>query len=455
MIRISHSLNTETLSMNHPAFPELRSSASAAAPASPQEAFVAAAALPLVIYGYPLIETLRTCRLQTSVDVATRYGRAPMNTLSASDRPWTHEDRDIVTPANDLLYFCGWLNLADGPATLRIPPLPDADRYYVIELLDAHTNNFANLGPRNVPLSGADVRVFGPGQAASGEHAVSAPTSLVWVLGRVLVSGADDLPRAHAFEQGFQVVDSAGPARPASVAQWQNTGDEGVDFFQNLFRAMRDFPPAPQEQGLFTLLRKVGLLLEDDVDMAALRPSIVNGLRGAYAQGMALIEAHTRSQGRKAWGYSLRLGIYGDDWLLRACTAMKGLGALRADEAVYAMADFDADGERLSGQHRYALSFPPGMLPPADAFWSVSLYGEDRFFTANEIGRYAIGDRTPGLRTEADGTLTIVVGHARPEHEANWLPAPAGTFYLILRLYHPTAHFIAGQYTIPAVRRIG
>ena len=99
--------------------------ARAATHASPQQALVAGAALPLVIYGYALIETLRTCRLQTSVCAATGYGRAPMNTLSASERQWTHEDRDIVTPANDLLYFCGWVNLADGPVTLRIPPLPE------------------------------------------------------------------------------------------------------------------------------------------------------------------------------------------------------------------------------------------------------------------------------------------------------------------------------------------
>jgi len=437
--------------MNHPASTML----STPVHASPQEALVAAAALPLVIYGYPLVETLRTCRLQTSVDAPTRYGRAPMNMLSASARQWTHEDRDIVTPANDLLYFCGWLNLADGPVTLRVPALPDAERYYVVELLDAHTNNFANLGQRNVPQSGADIEIVGPGQRGSGAHVVEAPTSLVWIIGRVLVTGPDDLARAYAFEQGFQIVSSAGPARPASVTQWQESGDEGIDFFQNLFRAMRDFPPSQQETGLFTLLRKVGLRLEDEVEIATLRPSIVNGLRSAYAQGMALIEAHTRSQGHKAWGYSLRLGTYGDDWLLRACTAMKGLGALRADEAVYAMADFDADGERLDGHHTYELRFPPGKRPPADAFWSVSLYGEDRYFTANEMGRYAVGDRTPGLRSEADGTLAIPIGHARPPQDANWLPAPAGHFYLILRLYHPSEAFRAGQYTIPAVHRIG
>lgn len=424
------------------------------AAASPQEALVAAAAVPLVIYGYALVESLRTCRLQTSVAAATGYGRAPVNSLSASERQWTHEDRDIVTPANDLLYFCGWINLADGPVTLRVPPLPDASRYYVVELLDVHTNNFENLGPRNVPAQGADIELVGPGQQAGGAHAVHCPSSLVWLLGRVLVQGEHDLPAARAFELGFTLARTPGAARPASVEQWHDSGRPALDFFQNLFNALREFPPAAQELGAFTLLRKAGVRLEDEIDVAALRPAVTAGLERAYQQGMALIEAHTRSQGRKSWGYSLKLGMYGDDWLQRACTAMKGLGALRADEAIYAMADFDADGQPLDGRHRYALRFAPGMLPPAQAFWSVSLYGEDRFFSANEAGRYAVGDRTPGLRLEDDGSLVIPVSHARPAQAENWLPAPAGSFYLILRLYHPARSFLDGQYAIPALQRI-
>ena len=425
--------------------------------ASPQEALAAAAALPLVLYGYPLVESLRTCRLQTSAREATGYGRAPVNVLSASERQWTHEDRDIVTPANDLLYFCGWIHLADGPVTLRIPPLPERERYYVIELLDAYTHNFANLGPRNIPPEGGEVVLAGPGRQAGGAHVVNCPTPLVWLLGRVLVQGEADLPRALAFERGFAIAAAPGRRRPPSIEAWSETGDEAMDFFQNLFNGLRDFPPAPRDQGLLTLLRKVGVRLEDAPEVAALRPAVRAGLAGAYRQGMALIEAHTRSQQRKSWGYSLQLGRFGDegdDWLLRATTAMKGLGALRADEAVYAMADFDADGEPLDGRHRYALRFAPGQLPPAQAFWSVSLYGEDRYFAANEIGRYAVGDRTPGLRFEPDGSLVIPIGHGRPEVEANWLPAPAGRFYLILRLYHPSPAFMAGQYAIPAVVRL-
>ncbi|HVL75416.1 MAG TPA: DUF1254 domain-containing protein, partial [Noviherbaspirillum sp.] len=130
---------------------------------SPLEAYVTAAAVPLAIYGFPLVESIRTCRVQTSVAQVTGYGRAPVNALSASERQWTHEDRDIVTPANDLLYFCGWINLADGPVTLSIPRRAEADRYFVVELLDAYTDNFLNLGLRNVGAEGGRFRLVGPG----------------------------------------------------------------------------------------------------------------------------------------------------------------------------------------------------------------------------------------------------------------------------------------------------
>jgi len=438
--------------MNHPAMTVY----DAPSYASALEAYVAAAALPLVIYGYPLTETIRTCRVQTATREVTGYGRAPINALSASVRQWTHEDRDIVTPANDLLYFCAWIHLADGPVTIKIPPRTNPERYFVVELLDAFTDNFANLGIRNVAPDGATYRLLGPDHAAStgGVTDVRCPTSLVWLLGRVLVKGAPDLDAARAFEAGFEIVDHPGSRHPDCVNGWADSRDNALDFFHNLFAALKEFPPASHEQGLPLLLRRVGIRIEEGVDLNSLKPAVLQGLANAYRQGMKLIEANTRSQFRKSWGYSLKLGKWGDDYLLRATTAMKGLGALAADEAVYALADYDADGNPLDGQHSYVLRFPAGMLPPAEAFWSVSLYGKDFYFIDNPIKRYAIGNCTPGLGMESDGSLVIPISHSRPSEETNWLPAPPGPFYLILRLYHPSESFKAGKYIIPAVQRM-
>lgn len=424
-----------------------------ALPANPQSAHVAAMATPLVIAGYPLLESLRTCRVQTTPDQRTGYGRAPMGQFSYSDHIWTHLDRDVVTPANDLLYFCGWVNLKQAPAWLTAPA--PTGRYFVVELLDAYTENFLNVGTRKVPPNGGRFMLTGPStppQTASDAVQVVCPTDVVWLLGRVLVSGDADFEAAKQFMQGFTLQSTGG--LPETVRHWQDTGDEAVDFFANLLRASEEFPPPPGSGDLSALHVALGLPPGDTDKLARSNARVLDGLRAAYRHGMQIIEAHTTSQTRKAWGYSTKLGCWGGNLLMRATTAFKGLGALSAEETIYAMADFDSAGEALSGRQTYTLRFAPGELPPADAFWSVTLYGDDRYFAANPIGRYAIGDRTEGLLLDDDGGLTLNIQHTAPQgREPNWLPAPSGSFYLILRCYQPREALLTGRYAIPPVQR--
>ena len=140
------------------------------------------------IWGFPLVEMVRTCARMTAVDAAQSSGRAPINQFGHSDHPWTHLDRDIVTPANDLLYSTAWLNLAQGPVLLSILRL--TGRYFVMAILDAYSNNFCNLGPRNVPAEGGIYALAGPGwtgQVPAGTTLISCPTNLLMILGRTLV----------------------------------------------------------------------------------------------------------------------------------------------------------------------------------------------------------------------------------------------------------------------------
>ncbi|WP_335930000.1 DUF1254 domain-containing protein [Paraburkholderia pallida] len=418
----------------------------------PLAALVSMAAGPLALARYPVVEVMRTCALHTLPHSRSPL-RAPFNTLYASTHRWTHEDRDIVTPANDFLYLNAWIDLSNGPVVLEIPPLDDT-RFYVVELLDAFTDNFRNLGPRNAGTRGARFVLHAPGQRPTGEgEPVACPTSLVWLLGRVLVQGDDDLARASEAARAFR-LDGPRCAGPACVRNWRESGDPALDFFQNLFDTFGDLPPREDEAALVGLLERAGLREQAGVDVAALPEPVRCGLRLGYAQAQQLLLAFTQSRARRSWGYSLGLGRYGHAHLLRACTAMKGLGALAAEEAVYASADFDDAGAPLHGGNRYELYFPPGQLPPVDALWSLSLYGADRFFVDNPIRRYAIGDRTAGLQYDADGGLRIAIQHEVPASHANWLPAPAGGFYLILRLYHPQPAFLDGRYRIPPVRAV-
>jgi hypothetical protein len=195
--------------------------------------------------------------------------------------------------------------------------------------------------------------------------------------------------------------------------------------------------------------------LASDGDLGALRRETLDGLKAGHALAMQLIDAHSRSASKLAWRFSTRLGRYGDDLMLRAATAMRGLGALTSDEAVYALADYDDRGDPLVGLRTYRIRFADGGDLPADVFWSMTLYGLDRYLAANALGRHALGNRS-ALQRDADGALSLWVAHRQPEHvpPSNWLPAPAEGFYLILRLYHPRPILFDGRYPFPAVERI-
>lgn len=203
----------------------------------PQAAWVAHAATMAVVAGYPLLEAIRTCRLQTGAAAAApggSFGRAPINRFCHSQARWTDRDRDIVTPANDLLYSNGWIDLRAGPVIITVPR--STGRYFVLELLDVYTNNFFNIGTRNTPADGARFALVGPGTPGrSGEcqhlpaHVlpVHCTTDLVWVLGRVLVDDDDDLACARAFQTGF-AIDGRSDRPFASVARWQAGGDPAI-----------------------------------------------------------------------------------------------------------------------------------------------------------------------------------------------------------------------------------
>lgn len=425
---------------------------------TPQSALAAHAAIGAVIAGYPLLESVRTCHVQTGGRSAAGYGRAPFNAIGHSDHRWTDRDRDIVTPANDLLYSNAWLDLRGGPVVVTVPK--PTGRYFVLELLDAWTNNFLNIGLRNTPAEGGRFALLGPGTdtraAPAGTIPVECPTSLVWLLGRVLVDSEADLPAARAFQTDIAIGSGALPAPPASVARWQDDGDDAaLAFFANLSRALADFPPPASQAGVFALLRgSAHVRLGDEDALADLRPAVLEGLRQGHAAAMAMIEGHTTSPSKAPWRYSTRLGRYGDDLMLRAATAFKGLGALAASEALYLMSDYDSDGQPLHGGHVYRIRFDDGGDLPADAFWSVTLYGEDRYLAANPLQRFALGNRSALVRG-SDGALEIMVSQRQPPGpECNWLPAPDGPFYLILRLYHPQQRMLQGQYRFPDLERI-
>jgi hypothetical protein len=181
--------------------------------------------------------------------------------------------------------------------------------------------------------------------------------------------------------------------------------------------------------------------------------------RDAVARGVELgkrlVDEATQAFGtsRNGWSMNLQGPDFGTDYLLRAAVAERQVYVVPPAEALYPATSTDEDGQALDGRSTYEITFEPDQLPPVDAFWSLTMYTSAGRLVANTLDRYAVGDRLPDLRLRDDGGLTVLVAHERPaDPSVNWLPAPLGTFRLLLRLYHPRPEVLSGAWSPPPVR---
>ncbi|MGI5472854.1 DUF1254 domain-containing protein [Streptomyces sp. CA-132043] len=429
------------------------------------------------LWGYPLVLMERTRKLLTHRE--HRRG-APANTFQHRSKLATPRDREIVKPNNDTLYSSAWLDLSHGPLILEVP---DVDgRYYSFQFLDAYTNTWAYVGRRVTGTAASRHLIVGPQGHESlpglpDLPVLKAPTNTVWLLGRTIVDGEPDLEAATDLITRYRLTPVAGEGDAA--AEWStgpmpsphDIGAAGISFFDELGSALLLNPPPASETGLLDRFASLGIgpgLRPSETADDLTRPALEQAVRFADR----LLEARESMRGGKAtrgadgergdksgaartgWSYDLDIGAYGQNYLLRALIARHGLGALTAEEAVYASTRRDAAGHRLSGQHAYRLHFPADRLPPVAAFWSLTAYDQDNFLVENAIDRYAIGDRTPGLAHGDDGSLDILVQHHEPaEGTSNWLPAPPGDFELTLRFYQPRQEMLQGRYVLPPIQR--
>ncbi len=432
-----------------------------------------------LVYAWPLYEMAR-------MRAATSPLRLPDGRTAPEGLRWcnvfTHARKllkagtsRVVTPNNDTLYTNAWLDLSDGPLVMNVPDT--AGRYYVLGFLDFFTNPFAHVGQRltgtaarRFLITGPDWRGELPAEfAAPGAH-IQSPTNGVWIIGRILVDGEHDIPQVHAQQDQFTLQPLVNAeANAQAVAQAPKAFDPqtdpkapltGAEFLTQVNRALAHNPAPAGDAAL--LARAASLGMGPGAVPTAAQIAAVD-------EALPLVKALLRKGGvgaktdaaaaERAWvNMPLVTGSFGDQHLLRARVALQYIGMLESAEAMYPMAKTDSQGEPLNGQHAYQLRFAPGQLPPVNGFWSLTMYdSSDCMLVPNDIDRYAIGDRTPGLVRDADGGLTLHMAQQAPSDagtHANWLPAPAGDFYVCLRAYLPKPEMVIGSYQLPTLERL-
>jgi len=426
------------------------------------------------VYGYPLVLMDVTKRVMTNVPLPIQMA-APVNQFAHVPSFPDPAFKNVVSPNADTLYSVAWLDVSKEPIVLHVPNTNG--RYYLMPMLDAWTNVFASPGKRTTGTGEGNFAVVGPGWQGTlpdGVKEIKAPTAMVWIIGRTQTNGKPDYEAVHAIQRQYTLtpLSSFGkPYTPPSDVSVDPKVDmktppvkqvEEMDlatFFGSITRLMKDNPPASADAPLVERLASIGVVPGKEFNIGTLDSATKKGLERAFvAARQKNMSPATGSSGPTENGWQVHrtgMGSYGTDYPRRAFIALVGLGANLPQDAIYPMTKVDGDGNPLTGANRYVIHFDKGQTPPANAFWSVTMYDMQQFFVANPIDRYAIGDRDK-LKFNEDGSLDLFIQHVSPgpEREPNWLPAPEGEFNLIMRLYWPKESMLDGSCKIPPVSRV-
>lgn len=420
------------------------------------------------VWGYPLVRAAQLREKATLPDdpFAARpstLATAPVNRLGRARDLAGPDTRIGVAPNNDTLYVLAFLDTEAGPFQLDTPDF--GSRYYIFQFGEADSSTRQSFGQSSHGPRLPPIFIVGPdyaGDVPDGVKVVRSTQRYLMVAGRILVDGAQDLPAVHRLQDAIRLRKWLGPGKLVETPvtpQPRLAGDasdlpEGLKLLANLATVLKDWRADAADAALIATFRRIGLSPEgfranslSTTDRAAIERGVTDGL--------SIIRAKTRRLGTpmRGWSISYAGSRFGEDYLLRAAVAMDQIYVLDKNEALYPVAHLDGNGEQLDGRNRYVLCFRKQDLPPVDAFWSITLYYEKGFLVPNAIGRYSIGDRTPGLTYQPDGSLRLLIQNDAPDSDerANWLPAPREPFMLMMRLYRPQEAVVTGNWQPPAI----
>ena len=426
------------------------------------------------IYGYPLVTMEMTRRVITNV-AAPVGTRGPMGQIIKLRQYPDASFRDITAPNADTLYTSAFFDVGKEPWVLSIPDMNG--RYALFPMLDGWTTVFQVPGKRTTGTAAQTYAVTGPGWKGTlpaGVKEYKSPTNIVWLLGRIYCTGTpEDYAEVHKLQDEFNLVPLSSYGKPytppagtvdpsidmkTAVREQVNRMD-AVAYFTLLCKLMKDNPPAAADAPQLAKFASIGIVPGQDFDATKLKADFVKRVpEVGFDRIMLQFKINKDVKDENGWGYTTKTGIYGTDYLMRALITAIGLGANRPQDAVYPTSLKDGEGRKYNGENKYVMHFPEGQLPPAQGFWSLTMYDSGYFFVNNPLNRYSISARQK-LKSNPDGSTDLYIQKDSPgsDKESNWLPAPPGDFVLMLRLYWPDESdpsIIDGSWKIPPVKKV-
>lgn len=425
------------------------------------------------IYGFPLVDNYR---IQHSyfVDNGNPDFKAPWNRLNNVARVFTPDDKAIQTPNSDTPYSQLGADLRTEPLVLSVPAAEG--RYYSLQFVDMYTFNFAYVGSRATGSDAASFLLVGPrwgGEPPAGvKSVILCETDFAFVQYRTQLFDPGDIEGVKAVQAGYRVEPlsqflnrPAPPPAPPVAFMKPLTPEEqraSPTFFALLNFILQFCPTHPCEVELMARFANLGIGGGRSFDFDALSPdtqqAVRDGMADAWTEFARFKETEVDTGKRPAGEAFGTRAFLKNDYMARMAGAALGIYGNSKEEALYPAYFVDSNGQPLNGAHRYRLRLAPDALPPVNSFWSLTAYElPASLLYANPLNRYLINSpMLPGLQRDADGGITIHIQNASPgrDGEANWLPVPAGPFWVTMRLYWPRDEALDGRWTQPPLERV-
>jgi hypothetical protein len=418
------------------------------------------------IWGRPFVDNVHTLYAGLKAGaVGLSYYRKFPNLKTAADK-------FVNTPNNVSIDGYACADLGSEPVVVRVPTLSQS-RWYIVQIGDYYDQVVYNIGGSKGPEPGPFL-LTGPdfhGAISSGMKQIKVRTKLGVIANRVFVNGDADLPAAREVQAGFLAL-------PLSVFEKQGlrfevpkqyeyarfefkpTGPEPLRMFETIGFGMKVFLSRSDDfsDADVAAAHPIGLSVANGFDWHSLDEPTKRGLARAATTASAIIEDTyaNAAENVSGWRYTMGGGRAGFDYALRAAMAANLTGANVPEEILYPNTRVDDEGAVLSGANKYVLRFDKEKIPPVSVFWNLNMYDEKEFFIENNFKRYSIGSTTDGLKMGGDGSITIYIqkDDPGPDKQSNWLPAPAGSFNLTMRLYGAQTPILDGSYRLPGVKRV-
>jgi hypothetical protein len=429
-------------------------------------------------FGYPLVTMEMTRRVVTNV-AAPVGTKGPMGQMIKLREYPNASFRDVTAPNADTLYTTSFFDVGKEPWVVSLPSTNG--RYALFPLLDGWTTVFQVPGKRTTGTGAQTYAITGPGWTGTlpaGVKEYKSASALVWLLGRIYCAGTpEDYKIVHDLQDHVKLVPlsaygkdytpAPGVVDPSidmkTAVRDQVNRMDAVAYFTLLCELMKTNPPTKADAAIVAKMAAIGIVPGKSFDKSKFNPDFASRVPQVAFDRIMLHFKFSDGDVKNinGWGFSVKTGIYGTNYIQRAFITAIGLGANRPQDAVYPTSmkyEGGIVGRDYMGTEKYTMTFKKGLTPPVDGFWSLTMYDANYFFVDNPINRYSISARQ-ALKANADGSITLHIQNESPgaDKEANWLPAPKGKFLLMMRLYWPKEKdpsIIDGSWALPPVVKV-